>query len=208
MAKIQISPEQLAKVKQTLNVSAPTGKPTMGAAGKAAQHKPGMPGSGKSAKLPQVAIKGKVEPQPKSGTFELPSVVQINGKNYSMDDIFRAHRNAVQTYGQNSDEARALRAAGGLRITPEGQTVVGIKRFAKPDMRGDAKSYVDTLQHVGGSDYDATRANLVREYKNDDSSWTADAPKIMHKFAEDILVTLGIKPGSRNLSEDKNARQK
>jgi hypothetical protein len=218
MAKLQISPEQLAKVKQTLNVAAPTGgKQTMGSAGKKAgtANANSMPmkkavGDKSSGNiLNQTTVTGKTEPQPKTGRVDLPDVVVIDGQNYSTKDIWRAHDNLVKTYGLMSEEARALRSAAGMVKTEGGGFGIAGRKLAKPDMRGDAKSYVDTVQYVSGFNPRQTERKFEEESRPKDPqniNYTGSGAKIQ-KFAAETLGMLGIKPSGRNLEQDKNARK-
>lgn len=141
------------------------------------------------------------------GRFKLPSVVVIDGQNYSTADIFRAHNNLVKTYGKDSYEAKALRSAAGMRNHPEYGTIIGVQQRLKPDMRGDTKSYVDTIQNVSGSDYANAQRRLEEEDKQTPGAYAGFGGNIQ-KTAAKLLGVLNIKPGTRNLAEDKNSRVK
>lgn len=206
MAKLQISPEQLAKVKQTLNVAAPTGgKQTMGAAGqtaKGAPHKPGMPGSGTAAQLGEVKITATpLKKEPEFDTFKMNTIYKVGGKGYDAKELEIAHKKILSTYGENSDENNAFLSALGIGAAPG-----SLKTFMKPDLRRDSKSYVDTAQveYSGGLpvvNY-TERTGQGLGYKSYDRQ-QMDIKDIFNK----LINQFGIKP-IRALSNDPEARQK
>ena len=134
MARMQISPEQLAKVKQTLNVAAPTGKPTMGAAGQTAKgvpHKPGMPGSGQAAQLGEVKITATpIKKEPEFGTFNFNNIYKVGNTGYDGKDMEIAHKKILSTYGEDSDENKAFLAM--LGINPKDFSGGDWKKIMKP----------------------------------------------------------------------------
>jgi hypothetical protein len=185
------------------------GGPTMGQKAAIARGQGGPVAQAIANKLTGKPAASAAAPQEKQeqGTYRLPGVVVVNGQNYNTKDIFRAHENLVKTYGKNSYEAKALRAAAGMRIHPEYGIIMGVQQTLKPDMRGNTKSYVDTIQNVSGSDYANAQRRLEEEDKEPSGSYGGYGENI-HKTAAKLLGVLNIKPGARNLKEDPNARVK
>jgi hypothetical protein len=213
---MQISPEQLAKVKQTLNVAAPTGKPTMGSTAKKvqqttamaggrpvsvnAQPSAGFPGSGTSAKLGEVAITGEAK-GPEFSTFKMNTIYKVGGKGYDAKQLELAHKKILSTYGEDSDENNAFLSALGIGASPG-----SLKTFMKPDLRKDSKSYTDTAQveYSGGLpvvNY-TERTGQGLGYKTYDRA-QMDIKDMFNK----LINQFGIKE-TRALSNDPEARRK
>ena len=137
---MQISPEQLAKVKKTLNVAAPTGKPTMGAAGKAAQGTRGpISDEGKQmtmgGQLNEVVKKAK--PIATSEQEELEPVWVIGKNAYKIDDLVVQKKVLEDRFGKDS---KIVKLVNNL-ISQKGS-----ENFLKPDSRKLESGAVDTLQ--------------------------------------------------------------
>lgn len=210
---MQISPEQLAKVKKTLNVAAPTGGPAMGSlADRIKKSKAladgrevnvvkktsaGFPGSNRAAALGEVtitadAIKKPTPPaakkEPEFGTYNLPDVVTLPGWNIDAAAYKRALKKAEMTYGAGSRELRILRDVAGDNFSDTYKST-----FKKPDLRGDTNSYVDTAQNVYNRGKWEERKGGQPVFSSDDFD------------AINLLRTLGELKGQRNLSGDKKS---
>ena len=216
---MQISPEQLAKVKKTLNVAAPTGKPTMGSTAKKVQQttamaggrpvsvnaKPsaGFPGSGASAKLGEVAITGEAK-GPEFSTFKMNTIYKVDGKGYDAKALELAHKKILSTYGEDSDENKAFLSQ--LGIGHQAYGAGSYKTFMKPDLRNDSKSYTDTAQveFSGGNP-----ANQYVDYRKGSFPTYGRGNQEAHikSIFDKLINQFGVKP-TRSLSNDPEARQK
>ena len=197
---------------------------------------PGMPGSKKPAQMGEVVITAspiKKAPvakaiankltgkpaasapaapaaQPKKeessyGRYELPSVVSIGNEVYDLDDLKEVQKRIAQTYGRGSDEYRMFSA--GVGFNPKGETYG--KYVFKPDMRGDKKSYVDTVQFEAGT----KPGGFVLQDRYEELGGQGELADrqgntrqaVVESMVRGLLRKFNVKPGSRALSNDPNA---
>jgi hypothetical protein len=153
---------------------------------------------------PATASPAAKEEELKMGRYQLPSVIKIGSDIYDFKDIENAAKKVAQTYGKDSEEYKYF--ATGIGKSSTGN--YGIEEYRKPDMRGDSKSYVDTIQYQGGLVNDPYL--LQERYEKLGGKYmlnnTAGRPvENVYRVTKKLLDELGVKPGSRSLAADKNA---
>lgn len=120
----------------------------------------------------------------KMSTYQLPSAVQIGPHSYNYEQTMDALKKTRQTYGEGSDEYKALADAVGYISEKANYGMM----YKKPDLRKDAgKSYVDTAQAV----YQNVRDRIPTLGRNEN-------------IAVRLLNQFGVK-GARSLAKDKDA---
>lgn len=199
----RLDEKNVASVKKTVSVAAPTGGPAMGSLADRIKKSqaladgrqvnvvkktsPGFPGSGQAAMLGEVKItENAAKKEPEFGTYTLPDVIKVSGYSIDANAYKRALKKAEMTYGAGSRELRILRDVAGDNFSMK-------STFKKPDMRGNTDSYVDTAQTVYNKNKYKERAGYVMNQDSDDFD------------AINLLRTLGEFKGQRNLSNDKKS---
>lgn len=160
---MQISPEQLAKVKKTLNVSAPTTPPAkMGQAGKVAQTFGQPLFEGERMPAGGMLLEGGItrKPQTKPSSVSLPTIINLGGDRpvaYELDDLVAQGRVLEERFGKNSDIYKLYRNL----ISEKGTTTT-----TKFDQRLNPESSVDTVQTNLGIYRPMKSGAKNREFKN------------------------------------------